>query len=542
VTKALLSTGIAGLLLMLAIQSPASEQAGRAASAHAGVSFETSDRCLACHNGLVSPDGEDVSIGIAWRASMMAHSSRDPYWQASVRRETLDHPSKKAHIEDECSICHMPMARAIAKAEGRLGEVLSLLPASGGDSSQHRFAADGVSCTLCHQIGPDRLGTPESFVGNFALARPEGAPRMFGPFDVDAGRTAIMRSATGVQPANAEHIQRSEVCATCHTLITEAFGPSGEVVGRLPEQVMYLEWRHSAYAKDRSCQSCHMPRVTATPIASVTGEARDHLAKHAFLGGNVFMLRMLNRHRDELGVVAPSVELDASAGATLRQLQAETATISVARASAAGGELTAVVAVRNLTGHKLPTGYPSRRAWLHVTVRDAGGRVIFESGAVGPNGAIAGNDNDAEASRFEPHFQEIRRSDQVQIYESIMADPSGSVTTGLLRATRYLKDNRLLPDGFDKRTAEPDIAVHGEALGDADFLAGTDAVRFVVPLSGASGPFRIEAELRFQTIAFRWADNLRRYDAPEPKRFVTFYDGMAGSSSVVLASAVAIVE
>jgi cytochrome c551/c552 len=399
-----------------------------------------------------------------------------------------------------------------------------------------------VSCTLCHQIGPDRLGTPESFVGNFALARPEGAPRMFGPFDVDAGRTAIMRSATGVQPANAEHIQRSEVCATCHTLITEAFGPSGEVVGRLPEQVMYLEWRHSAYAKDRSCQSCHMPRVTATPIASVTGEARDHLAKHAFLGGNVFMLRMLNRHRDELGVVAPSVELDASAGATLRQLQAETATISVARASAAGGELTAVVAVRNLTGHKLPTGYPSRRAWLHVTVRDAGGRVIFESGAVGPNGAIAGNDNDAEASRFEPHFQEIRRSDQVQIYESIMADPSGSVTTGLLRATRYLKDNRLLPDGFDKRTAEPDIAVHGEALGDADFLAGTDAVRFVVPLSGASGPFRIEAELRFQTIAFRWADNLRRYDAPEPKRFVTFYDGMAGSSSVVLASAVAIVE
>lgn len=541
-TNALLSTGIAGLLLMLAIQAPASQQTGTVSSAHAGVSFETSDRCLACHNGLVSPDGEDVSIGIAWRASMMAHSSRDPYWQASVRRETIDHPSRKAHIEDECSICHMPMARAIAKATGRLGEVLSLLPASGGDSSLHRLAADGVSCTLCHQIGPDRLGTPESFVGNFAIAAREGAPRMFGPFDVDAGRTAVMRSATGVQPANAEHIQRSEVCATCHTLITEALGPSGEVVGRLPEQVMYLEWRHSVYAKDRSCQSCHMPRVTATPIASVTGEARDHLAKHAFLGGNVFMLRMLNRHRDELGVVAPSAELDASARATLRQLQAETATISVARASAAGGELTAVVAVRNLTGHKLPTGYPSRRAWLHVTVRAAGGRVIFETGAVGPNGAIAGNDNDADASRFEPHFQEIRRSDQVQIYESIMADASGSVTTGLLRATKYLKDNRLLPDGFDKRTAEPDIAVHGEAFGDADFLAGADAVRLVVPLGGGSGPFRIEAELRFQTIAFRWADNLRRYDAPEPKRFVTFYDGMAGSSSVVLASAVAMVE
>ena len=53
--------------------------------------FQTSDNCMACHNSLTAPSGEDVSIGSAWRASMMANSSRDPYWQASVRRETLDH-------------------------------------------------------------------------------------------------------------------------------------------------------------------------------------------------------------------------------------------------------------------------------------------------------------------------------------------------------------------------------------------------------------------------------------------------------------------
>ena len=29
-----------------------------------------------------TPSGEDVSIGVAWRATMMANSSRDPYWQA----------------------------------------------------------------------------------------------------------------------------------------------------------------------------------------------------------------------------------------------------------------------------------------------------------------------------------------------------------------------------------------------------------------------------------------------------------------------------
>src|SRR5262245_51859935 len=86
-----------------------------------GVVLETSDNCLACPNGLTAPDGEDVSIGVSWRASMMAHSSRDPYWQASVRRETIDHPTASRAIEDECATCHMPMARTVAQANGRLG-------------------------------------------------------------------------------------------------------------------------------------------------------------------------------------------------------------------------------------------------------------------------------------------------------------------------------------------------------------------------------------------------------------------------------------
>src|SRR6266550_8649111 len=54
--------------------------------------FHTSDRCLACHNRLTTPSGKDVSIGFDWRSSIMANSARDPYWQASVRREDIDHP------------------------------------------------------------------------------------------------------------------------------------------------------------------------------------------------------------------------------------------------------------------------------------------------------------------------------------------------------------------------------------------------------------------------------------------------------------------
>src|SRR5229473_8009050 len=72
--------------------------------------FQTSDRCVACHNGMKTEAGADYSIGLDWRASIMANSSRDPYWQGSVRRETIDHPSASADIQDECSRCHMPMA------------------------------------------------------------------------------------------------------------------------------------------------------------------------------------------------------------------------------------------------------------------------------------------------------------------------------------------------------------------------------------------------------------------------------------------------
>ena len=87
--------------------------------------FRTSDVCLACHNNLTTRTGADISIGSDWRGSMMANSARDPYWQAAVRREIIDHPSARAQIEDICSTCHMPITRFNAHAAGRKGEVFT---------------------------------------------------------------------------------------------------------------------------------------------------------------------------------------------------------------------------------------------------------------------------------------------------------------------------------------------------------------------------------------------------------------------------------
>ena len=501
--------------------------------------FQTSDNCMACHNSLTAPSGEDVSIGSAWRASMMANSSRDPYWQASVRRETLDHPSKKAEIEDECSTCHMPMARTMARASGGLGQVFAHLPMGRDGSDAGRLAADGVSCTLCHQISGEGLGTPQSFTGGFVVnAVPDSGAPIFGPFRIDAGRTRVMHSAAGVTPTEATHIQQSELCATCHTLYTRALGPNGESTASLPEQVPYLEWRHSAFRTERSCQSCHMPEVSdPTPVSSVLGEPRAGLSRHGFIGGNFFMLRMLNRYRTELGVEALPVELESTARATALLLQTGTATVSVAGARFSGGSLDLDVGVRNLTGHKFPTGYPARRAWLHVVVRDRDGRSVFESGAVTASGAIDGNDNDSDPLRYEPHHDEIRSAADVQIYESMMVDAAGAITTGLLKGTRFVKDNRLLPRGFDKGTAAADIAVRGEAAADDDFGADGDRVRYVVDVGRAAGPLQVTVELRYQPIGFRWARNLAPYDADEPRRFVSYFDAMSAQSSIVVGTA-----
>jgi len=501
--------------------------------------FITADRCMACHNGLITPLGDDASIGVSWRSSMMANAARDPYWQAAIRRETLVHPTAATLIQNECGACHMPMHRFQANAEGRQGEVFSHLPLNEGVTDESDRAADGVSCTVCHQIGPERLGEPESFTAGFAMdtTTAEGERQVFGPYEVDDGRQRLMRSASRFLPAKGEHIQSSEVCATCHTLITHTLDDAGEVVGELPEQVPYLEWKHSAYAGEKSCQTCHMPVVEGRmQVSSVAGPFREAVSRHAFRGGNFLMPRVFNRHRQELAVKAFPQELQATADQAIDNLTGATATLEISAAEIVDGTLIAELGISNLAGHKLPTAYPSRRVWMHVTARDAEGEILFESGRFNPDGSIEGNDNDADGSLFEPHYEVIARPDQVQIYEPILADPVGEVTTVLLSALSYVKDNRLLPDGFDKASAEEFIAVRGMASNDMDFVGGGDRIGYWVDLDGAMGPVTLEAELWYQPIGFRWAHNLADNPSAEADRFVGYYRELAAESAVVIAS------
>jgi len=491
-----------------------------------GELFSAAGACTSCHTRMVDAAGIDVSTDSMWRSTMMANASRDPYWRASVRAEVTDHYFAQEAIEEKCATCHLPMAWFTAVHQGDPVAVLG----EGFFPEEHElypYAMDGVSCTLCHQIEDQDLGTAESFSGGFVVdtSAPPGQRKAYGPYETPDDQAAIMIAASGYDPVYAEHMQRSEVCATCHNLTTDSFDAGGSVAGQFHEQMVFLEWQHSAYTQTHACQDCHMPVAQGGVSLSITGSPlREPFYQHHFVGGNVYMSQILDYFADELGVTASSEQFQGTQQRTLDQLQNRTMTIQFESLQVSNGELIADLLLSSQVGHKLPSGFPSRRAWVHFTVQDSAGVMLFDSGRANPNGSIQGNANDQDPNLYEPHYQVIDSDEQVQIYEVIFVDVEGQITTGLLKGYEYVKDNRFLPAGFDKQAARPEIAVYGEALADEDFSGGTDRLRYQVALGEAQGPFTVTAHVLYQTIGYRWMENLRAYQAAETDQMAAYYD------------------
>jgi hypothetical protein len=457
---------------------------------------------------------------------------------AAVRRESLDHPTAVDAIEDKCTVCHLAMARTMAVASGGQGRAFENFPGLGEGGPFTGLARDGVSCTVCHQIQNVNLGVEAGFTGGYVIdvTRGMGERPVYGPFDVDAGRTRVMQSASEFEPLEASHVQSAEFCANCHTLFTHALDDDGNEVGVLAEQAPYLEWQHSDFPGEATCQDCHMPEVHGeVSVSAVLPNPRSNVNRHSFRGGNFLMPRILNKHRADLDVQALPQELEETARAAEENLSSKAAVLGLRLLDRTSDQLRVAVDITTLAGHKVPSAYPSRRAWIHLAVRDGNGAVLFESGALGEGGSIVGNANDEDGARFEPHYTTISTEDQVQIYEDIMVDFRGDVTTGLLQGLEYVKDNRLLPQGFDKRTASDHVAVKGAAVQDPDFVGGGDTTEFLVPLAADRGPVVVEATLWYQPIGFRWAENLGEYQTAESAQFLTMFQGVADVSATVIA-------
>lgn len=521
--------------------------------------FVGSSKCSFCHSNLTDKSGGDMSITDHWRSTMMANAAKDPLWLAKVKSEVARNPQLAKVIEEKCVSCHMPMAyRQIKTLPGNypLAAGASIFDHfASRESALHVAAMDGVSCSLCHQIQDKGLGGKESFNGKFIIDAETPAPRrkIFGPYKKTEAEP--MKTSIGFDPVYGPQMNDATLCATCHTLYTPYVDAKGNVVGEFPEQTVYLEWLNSIYGEPagsrheigetkgsiRICQECHMPHsesggvLIASPATKKT-EQKDHFSQHHFVGGNVFMLNILMDNPTFTNVSAPTSKFEDTRNRTLRQLREKTADLSISKLRHSGDTIEAVVKVENFVGHKFPTGIPTRRTWLHFTVADASGSIIFDSGKPLADGSIMGNDADQGLSCYEPHYDKITSANQVQIYEAVMKNTDNEVTYTLLRGAGYLKDNRLLPKGFNQQNVNPDIAVYGKALEDENFTSGSDTVTYAIPLNSAVGPFTVSTELLYSAVSLAFMNDLGRDDSiKEVEMFSTLYD-RADKMPVVVAA------
>lgn len=502
--------------------------------------FATAAVCSECHANAASADamrtaaGDPIAPYDLWQGTMMANAARDPVWWAAVRAEVAATPSRQAEIEAECTRCHAPMAAIRNDLFGGAGMSLAGLVT---DDDRGQFGLDGVACAACHQIGTAELGAEASYNGRPELTT---VGRMYGPHADPF--TMPMEHRAGFTPTLAPHMDESAVCSSCHTLDTDALTAEGQPTGaHYSEQATYLEWRNSAYSTEgaapgpgaRSCQSCHMPsqdgdgqpiatRIAHNPMGFDFGQiaARSPFHQHAFVGGNTWVPQLLRDHADELRPRGTTAAFDATIAWARDQLAHVTAAVAIDGPSRAGDTVTIPIVVTNAAGHKFPSGYPARRAWLRVVVRAADDAVVFRSGDVDDAGRLVDGDGAVLASEllggsYEPHHGVIDDDAQVQIYEEIMADGAGLPTFRLLRADHDAKDNRLLPTGWSATGPEQDRIAPVLGRDDPDFVGGSDTVRYQVVAPADAGPYTVEVTLLYQPLSARHLAEILAYDAAE---------------------------
>ena len=492
--------------------------------------FAGSGLCEVCHasDGVVmSVNGIDVSPISYWRSTMMGNASKDPFWLAVVAEEVHRFPTLQQTIETTCTRCHSPMGYTEAIFNGATNYSIAQMKAD-------PIANDGVSCAVCHQIKPDNFGMVSSYSGHYQID-PDSI--IYGPYPDPLAKQ--MHDMSFFTPVYTSHLNQSELCATCHTLFTPYLDNQGQIAGEFPEQTPYLEWKNSIYpAQNTQCQDCHMPMITdSVDIASIPQSHqvyRSPFWKHVFVGGNVYMLGMLKDNISTLGLTASSENFDSTIARAKYNLTQKAIDLYITT-SYENDSLNVFVKIENKTGHKIPSGIPFRRMWVHLKVTDPLGNVVYESGKYNDLGEIAGLDAD-----YELHYDLITNENEIQIYEGVMVDVDLAVTNTLLRASQYIKDNRIPPRGFTTTHPSYDTtAIFGRAASDPNFNkenttegTGSDIVNYRIPVTNGT-TYKVFAEVCFQSIKPKVVEQFASISEPDITQFIGMYNNLPNTPFIL---------
>jgi hypothetical protein len=224
---------------------------------------------------------------------------------------------------------------------------------------------EGVSCSFCHSISSVKQGNIDTY---YDL---DTSGVIYGPYET--------KGYAGHEVQYSPLFLKSELCAGCHEYVND----SG--VGILET---FKEWKASPYPEQEVyCQNCHMPIMPELSVADNFEDVNYYVTAHEFKGGHS------NINLSYAANLETSVEKE-------------------------DNHLNVEVRITNAeSGHKLPTGIPSRKLVLKVILRSE-----YDSAEVGA----------------------VRK-----VYRKVLTDKYGTIIEKVpdmfLSATDIYSDNRIKP-------------------------------------------------------------------------------------------------
>jgi hypothetical protein len=504
--------------------------------------------CINCHNFEEDQNPTEVVPPYNnWVASMMAQSARDPIFHAAMSIANQD-------VNDSgtlCIRCHMPGGFLQGRA----------MPADGSALIEDDF--DGVSCDICHRAVDPVAGKENPIEDVDILAdlfnsgdlpfQGGNGSYIIDPYEVRRSPLDDVEilNMHGVEMLLSPHHEEAAFCGACHDLSNpvlslqadgtympnamDAAHPTGDIYEMMPEQRTYSEWLNSSFATPEgvvfsdgrftdnnggnavnSCQDCHMPgNDGALCVFWEMPEIglRENIPEHSFVGANSWVLGAVRNLYDdyETGLSDESIALNHMRTETLMQKASDM------DLSQEDSQLN--VRITNMTGHKLPTGYPEgRRMWLNVKFFDAGGTLIAERGAYDWDTADL-IENDTKV--YEPKFGMTSEMGKLTNL------PAGQSFHLVLNNT-ILLDNRIPPMGFTNAAFE---AINSEPVGytyaDGQYW---DDTLYDIP----DGATQAVATLYHQTSTKEYIEFLRDANVTDDKGQIAYDQWVIGGKSAPL--------
>lgn len=436
--------------------------------------------CRACHGRTANGKNDPY---FSWRGGMMAHAALDPVFLAARAVANQDVPG----VGEFCNRCHAPSGWLAGRSKPPNGAALN-----------KNDKAQGVGCALCHRLVDPRSQEAKKLVRD--------VPPGFGNAMMVVGKKGLYRGPYPDPEMAAHHTAMksgfqasSQLCGTCHDVsnplaATNVRTQAPHAYGHIERT--FSEWELSAFNGTQTCQSCHYEPVPGggKSTRSKSSRHRDHFVPHGPTGGSTWT-------QDALaylwkGKFSVDVKALAANKKKARRLLARSASLKVTVTS----PQRAVLRVTNLTGHKLPTGYPEgRRMWVNVRYLDAKGKVLEEVGRYGTR----------ESTVFgQPvNVPDLLDPDRTRVYEIKPGlSPARAKKQGLTAGPSFhfvlndtvFKDNRIPPKGFtNKAFAARHCAPVGARYADGQHWDD-------VPLAIPPGCTRIEVRLMYQSVSWEY--------------------------------------